>query len=227
VAFWTATVVMKTIVIHGFMGDRHDVENLVEGATVWELPGHGDNQQTTSSWDELIDEWANRLPSSDVHLIGYSMGGRVTLGLYAKRRDAIARCTVVSAHPGLGDVTERAARLARDEQRATWLKESPDSFLTMWRELALWGPQRGDRWSNYNARAVHSADWADTLQVLSLGQQPDYRDSIAGIECIVGANDTTYVDVANALPDATVHVIEGAWHAVHRDAPEKVAALLR
>ena len=97
----------------------------------------------------------------------------------------------------------------------------------MWRELALFGPQSGDRWERYHGRVLHPASWAETLQVLSLGAQPDYRQSIAGVECIVGSHDTSYVDVANALPDATVHVVENAWHAVHRDAPEHVAAILR
>ena len=129
------------VLLHGFLGAPAAwdlVVRFVEPAFpvhAIALPGHGPRpwvpgmgeipegerslrgRAASSSWDEAIDAFAERLPAR-AHVVGYSMGARIALGLAARHPARVASLVLVGVDPGLLDDTERRARRAWEEDLA-------------------------------------------------------------------------------------------------------------
>ena len=72
--------------------------------------------------------------------IGYSMGGRVALGLAVQQPGRFSRLLIESASPGLGDPAAREARVRVDEERAGRLERGRfERFLAAWYANPLFG----------------------------------------------------------------------------------------
>ena len=68
------------------------------------------------SFDDEVDRLAGAVRGAGLegaHLAGYSLGGRVALGLLVRHPGRFAAATLIGAHPGLQDPADRAERAAR------------------------------------------------------------------------------------------------------------------
>lgn len=174
-------------------------------------------------------------------LVGYSLGGRLTLGLLAAHPDRYAGALVVGAHPGLVDPQERAQRIVQDDAWARrLLEEGLVPFFRAWDAQPLFaGRATVDPAREADRAAHHREALASTLEALSLGRMPDLRPALARIrtkvEVVAGERDDKFValgvELARGLKHGRFTAIPGAAHPVPEQAPaalaERVEAALR
>ena len=157
-------------------------------------------------------------------LCGYSMGGRLALHALLADPAPWQAAVIISAHPGIGDARERAARQAADADWAAGaLMGDWAAFLKNWdAQPVLAGgavddsPARAARLMQRRREIARSfVDW-------SLGAQEPLWERLAGIRIpvlwITGADDPKFTALARRaagiMPDARHRVIDGAGHRV-------------
>lgn len=201
--------------------------------------------ESVENWAEEVDRLAavirEELPPAKPHLVGYSMGGRLALGLLIRHPNLFASATLIGASPGLASNQEREQRIADDERWARLLEtEGLDSFVAAWEALPLWASQEGipDHEVERQRAIRRSHDprgLARSLRVIGLGRMPDYRDGLAGVDLpvrlVAGEHDAKFralaEEMAERLPRATLTVVPDAGHNVAIECPGHIAELLR
>jgi 2-succinyl-6-hydroxy-2,4-cyclohexadiene-1-carboxylate synthase len=234
------------VLLHGFMGSartwanhRPAFEDHYLTVSV-DLPGHGlsDAPPDPSRYrmERVIADLAAALDQrrlDSVHLLGYSMGGRVALHVAVAYPDRVRSLVLESASPGLADSAERRARIDSDEALAQRLEcDGLASFVDYWAQLPLFASQerlpepvradlRAERLQN-NVQGL-----ANTLRALGTGVQSPLWDRLAAVKTptllIAGALDTKFVainrDMADAMPRAQLVIVPDAGHTVHLEQP--------
>ncbi len=168
---------------------------------------------------------------------GYSMGGRIALSVALAAPERVTRLVLVGASPGLADPEERRARRAADEALADRIeREGIEAFASEWSSLPLFAGQPPDVATAAHATrlAQSPAGLAAALRGLGTGVMEPLWDRLPELRIpvalIVGEHDQKFRAIAermaDALPDATLHVVSGTGHAVQLEAPEVAARLL-
>jgi 2-succinyl-6-hydroxy-2,4-cyclohexadiene-1-carboxylate synthase len=176
--------------------------------------------------------------------LGYSLGGRLALGMALDYPERVSSLILVSATAGIHDEHERHQRAEADEVMARRIEEAGvEAFVDEWELLPIWESQRmlPDEASRVlrDIRLGNSAiGLANSLRGMGQGSQPSYWERLGEIESPVllmaGALDRKYVGIAGQMgvriADARLSVIPGAGHAVHLERPrefiEEVRAFL-
>ncbi|MFW6023981.1 MAG: alpha/beta fold hydrolase, partial [Myxococcota bacterium] len=193
----TTTTPRAWVLLHGFTGSPASWD-----AVVAALPsdvhvlrpallGHGNAAGVrVPSFEAEVDRIADLIEREGLDrpgLCGYSLGGRVALGLLVRRPDRFARAVLVGAHPGLADVAERQARAVQDAQWAALLETGGlAAFVQAWERLPLFATQealpQALRERQRAVRLAHDpAGLARSLRVLGLGRMPDHRPALGAI----------------------------------------------
>lgn len=240
------------VLIHGFSGGPEswgqvrgtlDVPSLAPA-----VRGHGgdpDPGATTRNrggFEAEVDRLAAiaRTASPPRCVAGYSLGGRLALGLLARYPDLFAAAMLIGANPGIED-RERPARRAADEKWARLIEsEGLAEFDRRWSALPLFASQGGleaERIEEQRRiRLSHDpAGLAAAMRALSLAAMPDYRSALPAIACpvelVVGGLDEKFSalarKMAGGLPAGSVRVVEGVGHNAILEAPAAVAELLQ
>lgn len=236
------------VCLHGFLGTSGDWADLAarlphRRVVALDLPGHGDATDLPDAayaFDAAVQAVADTigaLGGARCDLVGYSMGGRVALAVALAHPNIIHTLTVESASPGLPSETDRAERRALDADRASALLADLPGFLRDWYALPLFATLSASQCVDMiGERARGDAqELACGLVGMGTGAMPDLWPRLhtltRPVRLVVGARDAKFVRVARQmaarLPDAAVHVVEGAGHNVHVERPEAFAALLR
>ena len=166
------------------------------------------------------------------------MGGRIalSLALAAPRARRSAWCSS-APRPASPTPSERRARRAADEALADRIEaEGIEAFAARWSALPLFADQPPAVAAAAHATrlAQSPAGLAAALRGLGTGAMEPLWERLPQltmpVTLIVGERDAKFRAIAErmaaALPDATLHVVPGAGHAVQLEAPEAVAALL-
>ena len=206
------------------------------------LFGHDPAIEVTAPipFEEQVSRIVDALPPAPVRLVGYSLGGRVALGVLARARGRIASAVIIGANPGLASIEERASRVAADAGWARMLRERGlDAFIEAWEAQPLFASQaRSPAPARAEQRALReehrAASLAHAMTALGLGAMPDYTPLLPRmdlpIDLVVGALDAKFALVAasmmTSLPRATLHTIEDAGHNVVLEQPEALARVL-
>ncbi len=231
---------MTSLFVHGFTGSPRCGDVL--GVTSLEVLGHHPRWRETrvNSFSEEVARLAARVPANAT-LIGYSMGARLALAVALQTE--VARLVLISGRAGIDD-KDRPARVTwEDEIAADLSRDGVDAFATKWEALPLFATRR-----NASAPAVRMAyaeqqrrrrahdpeGLSAALRVLGTGRMPDLRPELSRVhartDLIVGALDTRYVSIADAMAhelfDARVHVVPNAGHDLIVEAGARVRALL-
>ena len=169
-------------------------------------------------------------------LVGYSMGGRIALhaALAPGIAPRVERLMLIGASPGIADPAERAERRAADDRLADEVEQmSIEEFARRWAQTPVLAgqPPRVEAAVHADRLRNQLAGLAGALRGLGTGALPPLWDRLSEVRApttlIVGERDVKFRTIADemvlALPTADVAVIAGAGHAVHLEAPERVA----
>jgi 2-succinyl-6-hydroxy-2,4-cyclohexadiene-1-carboxylate synthase len=174
-------------------------------------------------------------------LVGYSMGGRLAVGLLVRHPDLFASAVLIGASPGLSTASERQERARWDERWARLLDtEGLDTFVAAWEALPLFAAQEALEPAvvaeQRRIRRSHDPrGLARSLRVIGLARMPDYRPRLPDVRCpvrlVVGERDSRFralaADMRDHLPRATVHLVPDVGHNVVLARPGAIAELLR
>ena len=242
---------LPLVLLHGFTGAPETWDPVVSrlGTRPTFAPallGHDGTPGPTAieSFEDEVDRVADLVREQGLegsHLVGYSMGGRVALGLLIRHPSLFRRATLIGASPGLSDPDERQTRAAWDEEWARLLEtEGLHSFVAAWEALPLFATQEAlaprvvER--QRRIRLSHDArGLARSLRSIGLARMPDYRPRLEGIaipvDVVAGEHDPKFRalagELAGALPRGRKEVVAGAGHNVVLERPDEIAALLR
>lgn len=197
-----------------------------------------------ATFEQEVDRIARTLPRGTLHLVGYSLGARLALGLLVRHRVRFETATLIGVHPGLQAAAERAARTAADDALADQLeRDGIEAFVAAWEALPMWASQRALSPARLAAqraqRLAHNpVRLAHALRTLSLGRMPSWADALPQLDLpitlVVGSADTAFRERAAALsgvlPAARLVVIgderRPIGHNVPLEAPEDLARVL-
>jgi len=196
------------------------------------------------SFEAEVDRLAALLPRGTLHLVGYSLGARLALGLLVRHRVRFESATLIGGHPGLDDAVARTARMEADDALAARLADAGvAAFVEEWEALPSWDTQRTLAPARLAAqralRLSHDAPrLAHALRTLSLGRMPSWTAALAAMDLpitlVAGYADTKFRALAEtmgkALPDARVVVLGDAaapfGHNLPLEAPGELARVI-
>jgi len=235
------------LLLHGFTGGPASWEPIVSklppGLAVLApaLAGHGDAlaPDVSSFEDEVNRVAALTTPGRDWHIAGYSLGGRLALGLLIRHPRLFSTATLIGAQPGLVTEDERRQRRDADERWCRMLARGLPEFLAAWEAQPLFASQndlpsevlerqRRERLSHDPAGLVHS------LRVTGLGAMPSYWDSLPEIPVpatlVAGERDQKFSAIARQMaekiPSSEIEIVAGTGHNVALERPDVIAELL-
>ncbi len=226
------------LLLHGFLGSGKDWQRCAHmlrnhyACFMPDLPGHGatkvlDNKPRT--FEDIagqIAELAGKIHTDPLHLVGYSMGGRLALYLVLYYPGLFRSAVIVSSSPGLKTAEERTLRRASDNRLAESITGNFDLFLDDWYRLKLFESLKNHpffpeilqkrRENNPEALAV-------ALRQMGTGRQPSLWNKLGNnklpIRFFVGEKDIKYVEIGrqmvNLCPDSELVVFPGCGHTLH------------
>ena len=172
---------------------------------------------------------------------GYSLGGRLALGLALAQPASVGRLVLVGANPGLKEDHDRVERAESDERWARMIERSgTDHFFSLWLEQPLLASQAAlspGRLSEQSAvrDSLQAGGLARAMRDLSLAGMPNFRKSLGQMSCpvdlVVGALDLKFGALAESMalsiPQCRVTKVPGVGHNVLLEAPGALAAVLK
>jgi 2-succinyl-6-hydroxy-2,4-cyclohexadiene-1-carboxylate synthase len=173
--------------------------------------------------------------------LGYSMGGRLALGMAVDHPQRVSSLILVSATAGIQHEAERLQRAEADQELARRIEETGiETFVHEWERLPIWESQRTlpaevlqfQRDIRLRNRAV---GLANSLRGMGQGAQPSYWDRLDEIDVPVllmaGALDRKFVGIAGQMgvrvAGAQLSVVPDAGHAVHLERPGEFLEVVR
>jgi 2-succinyl-6-hydroxy-2,4-cyclohexadiene-1-carboxylate synthase len=231
---------LRYLLLHGFTGTSDSFAGvpLPEGCVTPTLGGHL-GSAVVGGFDDEVERLAE-LAAGCEGLFGYSLGGRLALGILARYPERFRHAIVVSAHPGLKTDSERVARRAADLRFVEVLREQGlAAFVDKWQALALWASQgelpESVRAAQRAQRLRHTAEGlAQSMIYHGLGEMPDLRAQLAHVQTrvdvLAGERDAKFVELAvelaGIMPNSRLTMAAGAGHNLLLERPTVCAKLL-
>jgi pimeloyl-ACP methyl ester carboxylesterase len=221
--------------LHGWGRDHRDFSGVLRGypQLLIDLPGFGVSPPPTATWGAadyaacvaaVLDSHAATAPPElqPPVVVGHSFGGRVAVCLAASRPDLV-RALVLCGVPLLRSPGESKVPVSYRLGRKA-------------RQLGLLSERRFEAMRKARGSADYNAAIGVMRSVLVRVVNESYEAQLAAIACPVallwGGNDRAVppamVEKASGLLCAptTADIVEGAGHDVHREAPDRLAAML-
>lgn len=233
--------------LHGFLGRPADWDSLARQAQSHSVEViQVDLQkefrdrclgQREEAFDAWVDSWIARV-SQEIQaeevspfLLGYSLGGRLALHVWAKASELFSGAIFVSAQCGIPKA-ERSARLSLDEKWAQRFESSVEgweSLIRDWNQQSVF--QGGRPFLERRQEEFDRSILAAQLRGWSLGQQRDLLPELGRIQrpvlWISGEKDPKYTQLSQQiqerLPSQNAFefwVVPQAGHRVPWDCPE-------
>jgi 2-succinyl-6-hydroxy-2,4-cyclohexadiene-1-carboxylate synthase len=192
------------------------------------LPGHGlPPSPAVQSFEEAVDALPLERGS---FVVGYSMGGRLALGLAARRPRDVRGVVAVGAHAGIADAAERERRIEWErKERALLESRGLDAFVDHWDTLPVFATQADllarplsrARLARQRAmRLGHDVGAvAQAFTALGSGHMPLLPKARVPTLLVAGERDERFAPAAHRC-------IPGVGHNVVLEAPDAFARLL-
>jgi len=238
------------VLVHGFTGSPASWDEVIAELPQQQqisrvtLVGHGPDagQSTFSAEVARVAEQIRTTGSGPVHLCGYSMGGRVALGVALEAPELIGQLTLIGTHPGIPHAAS-AERARRREQDDVWIRllrqDGIEDFNRAWESQPFFASQKKlppeVLVSQRRRRLSHRAEaLALALEVLGLSRMPCYEDQLCRLSMpvtvVAGEHDTKFCTIGarmvQAISSATLLTVPAAGHNVVLEQPQVVAMLL-
>ncbi len=234
------------ILLHGFTGSSQNWQPLLPNLTphfqilTLDILGHGRSASPPDSTRyQMVNIAADivalldKLTSQPVHLLGYSMGGRLALYLAVHYPGRFSSLILESASPGLKTEAERAERRQRDNALADRIeREGVPAFVDFWETLALWHSQKqlpSDIRTRLRQQRLQNnpLGLANSLRGMGTGVQPSLWEQLPDLQMptllLTGELDKKFVGIAQEIAQLSYHidhiVIPDVGHTVHLEMP--------
>lgn len=242
------------MLLHGFTGNGGTWKETLEilsrsfRTITVDLLGHGqtDSPENPSYYKMEIAAYhltqiLAALNIDQVHLLGYSMGGRLALGTAILYPERIKSLILESSSPGLRTKREREQRMRADQQLAEKiLNDGIKSFVHYWENMPLFSSQkmlpvekqRAIRQSRLKNRPE---GLANSLLGMGTGRQPSWWGRLQELQVPVmimcGNLDDKFCAIAKemckTISTARHVTFPGAGHALHVEQPMKFGTMIR
>ncbi len=233
------------VCLHGFTGTPDAFIPL--GVPVFWAPrlsGHGpDPDLSAETFEAEVDRIAQgltRRTEQKVHLVAYSMGARVALGLIHRFPTLFCRATLVGVNPGLESEFARQDRLGWE---ARWIdileQDGLAVFEHRWKQQPIFSTQGSipprSQDAQRSARLSHTAaGLVHALNVLGLGSMPNYwpilPQLVVPLDLVFGALDEKFAAIStraqSLCPTARAVAIPAVGHNPFLEAPLALRELL-
>ena len=215
----------------------HGASSAVQPVTLEELIGDLDALTSTTGDLDALTSTTGLTGGDPLILAGYSMGARIALHAALALGDRVRRLVLVGGSPGIDDPCERAARREADERLADELERlSIEDLARRWAATPVLGGQPPAVAAAAHADRLRSTPegLARALRGLGTGALPSLWGRLDELEMavvlVVGERDrkfrSTAERMADEMADAELVVVPGAGHAVHLEAPDRVAGVI-
>lgn len=186
------------------------------------FPGYGLDNSLSSMAARVLDFAPDRFA-----LLGHSMGARIALEVVRAAPERVERLALVSTgiHPVRpGEADKRYA--LRDLGRAQGIEALVRAWLPPMISPANLG--NAELVASLTRMCVDAGLETFEAQTEALLGRPEVENLLAAISCptlvVTGSNDVwspprQHHDIANAIPHAELHVIQGAGHMLPAEAP--------
>jgi len=228
------------LLLHGFTNTGASWDPVVAAlgeryrAIAPDIRGHGSASAARPVTLEAVIDDVGALAPNRFTLAGYSQGGRIAVHAALALPDRVERLVLIGASPGIADRQERAARRAADEALAGEIEgASIEEFATRWGATPVLAGQPQEIRAAAHADRLRStpAGLAAALRGLGTGALPSLWERLPELAMpvilIVGERDAKFQDIgtrmASDIPCAELVIVPGAGHAVHLEAPRRVA----
>lgn len=202
-----------------------------------DIRGHGSAAERQPVSLEAVLDDLEALADGRFTLAGYSMGGRLALHYAVVRPARVERLVLLGASPGIADRVEREDRRRADERLAAEIERSSiEEFASRWETTPLLAGQPAGVLESVRADRLRStpAGLARALRGLGAGALAPLWDRLSDltmpVTLVVGERDRKFLGIAEKMaveiPEAEVVVVRGAGHAVHLEAPRRVAEIV-
>lgn len=236
-------VARQVLLLHGFTHTGASWRPVVDAlgeryrALAPDIRGHGEAAERRpvdlpAVLADLQDAAAGRFI-----LAGYSMGGRLGLHLALEQPERIERLVLIGASPGIADEQERRARRKADERLAGELEgRGIEEFARRWAVTPVLAGLPAPVAARVHQDRLRSTTdgLARALRGLGTGALAPVWDRLGELSLpvaiVVGERDLKFQAIghqmADLMPRAQVIVVPGAGHAVHLEAPGRVAQVI-
>jgi len=210
-----------------------------------DLIGHGlsdkpsdERPYTLAHMVDVLEALRIRLGGGRVHVVGYSMGGRIALSYAVRDPGSLLSLVLESSAFGPRSAAERAAMSERDRALADRLRRStPEQFAQWWAQMPVLASQSGLPEALREAEAamrMGNEPRALALMTMGAGQgaMDDLWDAAAHLPVpltyLVGVRDERYSAIASEAQDAWGLDVRRfpTGHNVHLEEPEEYARVL-
>jgi 2-succinyl-6-hydroxy-2,4-cyclohexadiene-1-carboxylate synthase len=200
-----------------------------------DIRGHGAAAgEVPVTLEAVVGDLARLAGRGPTILAGYSMGGRIALHCALAWPALIERLVLISASPGIADPGERSARQQDDERLADEIEASRiEEFALRWAGTPVLAGLADDTLARVHADRLrnHPAGLARALRGLGTGALPSLWGRLTELPMpltlVVGERDGKFRQIAErmreSISDCKLVVVPGAGHAVHLQAPGRVA----
>ena len=202
-----------------------------------DLPGHGENAapaaQSIEGQADFLEAILAELPEP-VGLVGFSMGGYVTLALMRRRPEKVRALALVDTRAGADD---EAGRARRDETIATVRAGgvAPIAQAMLGKLLSPEGLKKADLVERVSRIMTRQKAETVAADLAAMRDRPDQTPSLSSIAVptlvVVGELDVLTPPsesqaMAAAIPGARLVTVPGAGHLAPMERPRAVAAAL-
>lgn len=241
------------LLLHGFTGSKGTWEFLrpmLSGCRLIapDLIGHGqtDSPETKDRYSmekaaKDIKAIVDMLGYDSVHVLGYSMGGRLALSFAAYYPGYVKSLVLESSSPGLKTESERKNRREKDEQLASRIEAGGiERFVDEWEQIPLFASQQrlaaGTKRRIREERLGQTArGLANSLRGMGTGAQPSWWDRLSSFDfpvlLVTGSEDQKFCRIAaemeKQLNNSRWETVPGAGHAIHVENGEKFGKIIR
>lgn len=227
------------ILLHGFTGSPASWDAAIAAAPgpclALPLPGHC-GAPCADSFEANAAAIAAAIAArgaTGCHLIGYSLGARLALGVLVGHPEIAASATLIGCHFGLREKKIRRERRDRDRQWARVLRDRGiTTFVHRWENLAVFATQTDEQKAAQRpVRLAHTAgDLARSLETCGLAQMPSYWEKLGDlaidVELVTGALDAKFSELARRAVSHNVRfrhrVVAATGHNIPLENPAAV-----